>query len=71
MAEAVDNQLVRAILDSWDRNNRILVNLLRALPPSGCSARVMATSPSVTEMLAHVIYVRLRLRRRTRVGRTA
>jgi uncharacterized damage-inducible protein DinB len=59
MATAIDSHLVEAILDSWDRNNRILVNLLHALPPGGHDARVMATSPSVTEMFAHMIYVRL------------
>jgi uncharacterized damage-inducible protein DinB len=59
MAHIADNQLFEAILDSWDRNNRILVNLLRALPPGSHDARVMPTSPSVTEMFAHVIYVRL------------
>jgi uncharacterized damage-inducible protein DinB len=59
MAQAVDSHLVQAILDSWDRNNRILINLLRALPPGSGDARVMATSPSIAEMIAHMIYVRL------------
>ncbi|MGD0096808.1 MAG: DinB family protein [Terracidiphilus sp.] len=59
MAQIIDSELIDAILDSWDRNNRILVNLLRALPPGGKDARVMATSPSVSEIFAHLIYVRL------------
>jgi uncharacterized damage-inducible protein DinB len=59
MAQSIDSHLILAILDSWDRNNRILVNLLRALPPGGHYARATATSPSVTEMFAHMIYVRL------------
>jgi len=59
MSQTIDSHLVNAILDSWDRNNLILINLLRALPPGGHDARAMATSPSVTEMFAHVIYVRL------------
>jgi uncharacterized damage-inducible protein DinB len=54
-----NNSLLGAVLDSWDRNNRILVNLLRALPPGSHDARVMATSMSVTEMFTHMIYVRL------------
>ena len=57
--EPTDANLLSAILDSCDRNNRIMVNLLRALPPGGPDARVMPTSPSVTEMFTHIIYVRL------------
>jgi len=59
VSESSDSSLLGAVLDSWDRNNRILVNLLRALPPGGHDARVTATSPSVVEMFAHMIYVRL------------
>jgi len=51
--------LLEIILDSWDRNNRILVNLLRALPPGGLEARVMVGSPSVAEMFTHIHFVRL------------
>jgi len=54
-----DDTLLSAILDSWDRNNRILINLLRALPPGGLEARAMDSSPSVSEMFTHIIYVRL------------
>lgn len=54
-----DDGLLPAILDSWDRNNRILVNLLRALPSGGLEARAMTGSPSVAEMFTHMIYVRL------------
>jgi uncharacterized damage-inducible protein DinB len=57
--QSIDNSLLAAILDSWRRNNRILVNLLRAVPAGGYDARATATSPSVTEMFAHMIYVRL------------
>lgn len=48
-----------AVLDSWDRNNTILVNLLRAVPGNGLQARPMAGSPSVGGMFAHIHYVRL------------
>ena len=56
---ANDNNLLDTILDSWDRNNRILVNLLRAIPEGGLDARVMPGSPSVAEMFTHIHYVRL------------
>jgi uncharacterized damage-inducible protein DinB len=59
MPPATEDHLLSAVLDSWDRNNRILVNLLRALPPGGLEARVMLTSPSVIEMFTHIVYVRL------------
>ncbi|MGC2636492.1 MAG: DinB family protein [Acidobacteriaceae bacterium] len=50
--------LLEAILDAWDRNNRIIVNLLRAVPPGGMEARAVEGSPTVAEMFAHMIYVR-------------
>ncbi len=51
--------MLDALLDSWDRNNAILVNLLRALPEAGLEARAMEGSPSVAEMFTHIHYVRL------------
>ena len=54
-----DKNLLEVILDSWDRNNRILVNLLRALPPGGLEAQAIPGSPSVAQMFAHMHYVRL------------
>src|ERR1700716_5699 len=59
MSRTHDQSLLEALLDSWDRNNTILVNLLRALPESGLEARVMGDSPSVAELFAHIHYVRL------------
>ena len=59
LPSATEDTLRHAVLDSWDRNNRILVNLLRALPGTGLDARVLPTSPSVIEMFSHVVYVRL------------
>jgi len=46
-------------LDSWDRNNIILLNLLRALPDGGLEARAMEGSPSIAELFTHIHYVRL------------
>ncbi len=51
--------LLAALLDSWDRNNTILINLLRALPEDTLKLRPMEGSPSVGELFAHIHYVRL------------
>jgi uncharacterized damage-inducible protein DinB len=59
MTTAPDRWLLDVLLDSWDRNNSILVSLLRALPPGGLETRAMEGSPSVAEMFTHIHYVRL------------
>ena len=59
MADAKEQPLLEALLDSWERNNTILVNLLRALPEGGLEATAMKGSPSVAQMFAHIHYVRL------------
>ena len=59
MPDALDPNLLEALLDSWDRNNTILVNLLRVLPQGALEIRAMDGSPSVAEMLTHMHYVRL------------
>ena len=59
MPDVKNIDLLEVILDSWNRNNRILVNLLRALPPGGLQARTLPDSPSVAQMFAHMHYVRL------------
>lgn len=59
MADARNESLLDALLDSWDRNNTILVNLLRAVPAGGLEARAMDGSPSVAQMFTHIHYVRL------------
>ena len=51
--------MLEALLDSWDRNNTILTNLVRALPAGGMDVRAMDTSPSVAQLFAHIHYVRL------------
>ena len=56
---AADSQLLDALLDSWDRNNRILVNLLKLTREEHLDARPMDGSPSVGELFMHVHYVRL------------
>jgi uncharacterized damage-inducible protein DinB len=59
MLDARDEHLLEALLDSWDRNNAILVNLLRAIPEGGLETRPMEGSPSIAELFTHIHYVRL------------
>ena len=59
MLDAPDQSLLEALLDSWDRNNTILVNLLRALPEGELEVRAMEGSPSIAELFTHIHYVRL------------
>ena len=49
-----DQSLLGALLDSWDRNNTILVNLLRAVPEGGLEARAVEGSKTVAEMFLHI-----------------
>jgi uncharacterized damage-inducible protein DinB len=59
MSSTLDRPLFDALLDSWDRNNTILVNLLRAIPKSDLHVRATDASPSVAEMFTHIHFVRL------------
>ena len=59
MSDAQDQNLLDALLDSWDRNNTIMLNLLRALPESGLEARATEGGRSVAELFTHIHYVRL------------
>ncbi len=59
MPNAPDQSLLKSLLDSWDRNNTILINLLRAVPAGGLEIRAMEGSPSVAQLFTHIHYVRL------------
>ena len=59
MTSTQDQSLLDAVLDSWDRNNMILVNLLRALPEGGLEASAMEGGPTVAKLFRHVHDVRL------------
>lgn len=59
MCVASGETLLEPLLDSWDRNNNVLVNLLHCVPNGGFDARATDTSPSVAEMFTHIHYVRL------------
>jgi uncharacterized damage-inducible protein DinB len=50
--------LLDALLDSWDRNNTIMVNLLRALPEGGLEAKATGTSASVAQQFMHIHHER-------------
>jgi uncharacterized damage-inducible protein DinB len=51
--------LLDALLDSWERNNVILLNLLRAVSQDGLQARATPDSPTVAQLFTHIHYVRL------------
>src|SRR6202020_2216418 len=54
MATTQHESLLQALLDSWDRNNTILVNLLRAVPEGALGARAVEGSKTVAEMFLHI-----------------
>ena len=54
-----DQCLLEVLLDSWDRSNTILLNLLAALPEGGLEVSAMEGSPSVAQLFTHIHYVRL------------
>jgi len=61
MTRTDEGNLLEVFLDSWERNNTILVNLLRALPEGGLDARALEDSPPVAKLFTHIHYVRLAL----------
>lgn len=59
MRELTVTDVLDALLDSWDRNNRILVNLLRAIPADALHLRPMDGSPTIARLFTHMHYCRL------------
>jgi uncharacterized damage-inducible protein DinB len=51
--------MLEALLDSWDRNNVITVNLLRAVPAELMELTPAAGSPSIAQLFTHMHYCRL------------
>ncbi len=49
MLDAQDQGLLEALLDSGDRNNTILLNLLRALAEGGLEPRASEGSPAIAQ----------------------
>lgn len=48
-----------ALLDSWDRSNSIVINLLRALPEDVVDIRATDSGPSIAGLFMHIHYCRL------------
>lgn len=59
MAKLSDDSVLEAVLDSWDRNNTILVNLLKLVPPDAMDLRGAEGSPSIAQLFTHMHYVRM------------
>jgi len=59
MPDAPALSLLDALLDSWDRGNAILLNLLRAVPASALDVRAADGGPTVGQLFMHVHFVRL------------
>lgn len=51
--------LLDALLDGWDRNNVVLINLLRAVGNDGLDARAMPGSPTAGQIFAHLHHERM------------
>lgn len=54
-----DRHLLEIVLNSWDRNCAILLNLLRAVPSGGLEAKTTESSRSVSEMFMHMHHERM------------
>ncbi len=59
MSDLSQQRLLEHLLDSWDRNNLILLNLLRVLPDGGLDSRAVEGGPSIAELFTHLHFVRL------------
>ena len=51
--------MIEALLDSWDRNNTVTTNLLRAVPADAMDLKPAPDSPSIAQLFSHMHYVRL------------
>lgn len=54
-----DQSVLEALLGTWDRNNMVLLGLLRALPERGLEVRATEGSPSAAQLFTHIHYCRL------------
>ncbi len=55
----MNDSVFEALLNSYQRNNTILLNLLHTLPEGGQEARALEGSPSIAEQYAHMQQTRL------------
>jgi uncharacterized damage-inducible protein DinB len=51
--------VLEPLLDSWNRNNIITVNLLRSVPPDAMDLTPADGSPSIARLFTHMDYVRM------------
>ncbi len=58
MSQPINADLLDALLESWNRNNTIMLNLLDALPEGGLEARATETSPTVSQQFSHLQHER-------------
>lgn len=59
MSQPTNADLLNALLESWDRTNTIMLNLLDALPEGGLEARATPDSPTVAQQFSHIHHERL------------
>lgn len=59
MVQSNIDDALDAILDSWERNNHVLINLLSVMPDGGLGARAADGSPTVAEMFTHIHHERV------------
>lgn len=59
MSRELDAPLLQAVLDGWERHNRVLINLAGAIPERGFAARALPGSPTVGEMFSHMHHERM------------
>jgi uncharacterized damage-inducible protein DinB len=59
LSHAPDQHLLDALLDSWDRNHVIMLNLLRALPAGGLDVKATDSGATVAQQLMHIHHERL------------
>ncbi|UQN09220.1 DinB family protein [Deinococcus sp. QL22] len=59
MTHHSDSGLLGALLEAWNRNNTILMNLLHVLPEGGLEAKATPGSPSIAELLTHIRFIRI------------
>jgi uncharacterized damage-inducible protein DinB len=59
MSFTSNERLLEALLDSWDRSNTIMLNLLRALPEGGLDVKAIESSPTIAQQFTHIHHERL------------
>ena len=59
MTDEQESCLLDAVLDSWDRHSRVLLNLLQLISIHGLDARVREGSPTVSQMFTHMHHERM------------